>query len=112
MTRITNDLLDNAIKEQVRESLRDGYMAAGAPRQHACELADLCIHSVDEAMKALDRVSRTAERPSDELSVFLTSMQVMQGILEGNIALFKAGVAGVPGFNSVQHSFNIGGEPN
>lgn len=107
-SKISNDLLDKAVKEQIRANLVEGYMAATAPRAKAQELADLVIHAVDEAVSAMDRVTRTAANTNEEFSTFFAAMQVMHGVLFGMIEQAKEVAIASPDFNHVDQII-IGG---
>ena len=108
-SKISNDRLDNAVKEQIRTNLVDGWVSAAAPRARAQELADLTVHAVDEALRAMDRVTQTAASPEEEFSTFLAAIQVMQGVLAGMVEQILV-VADSLDWNKIQHNFEVGSE--
>lgn len=107
-SNISRDRLDDAMKNEMRNNLLQGWLGAGAPREKAQELADLTVRAVDEAVLALDRVTMTAPRLEDEFSTFLAAMQVMQGVLGGMVNQALA-LAESLDWNKIDHNFAIGG---
>jgi hypothetical protein len=76
-------------KEQYRDGLIADIKGQGASHEDACEVVDLALHASDEAIEAIERITRNASSSKNALISMILGVTTFMGRGEAMMALAK-----------------------